>query len=60
MVTPNGNPIPVLFSGLTPTLAGLYQINFQIPTTFAAGNYALGVSQNGVTANQTMLAVKTQ
>jgi uncharacterized protein (TIGR03437 family) len=59
-LTLNGNSIPVLFAGLTPTLVGLYQINFQIPAALTAGNYTLAVSENGVAANQTTLAVKTQ
>ena len=28
-----GNPAAVAFAGLTPTLAGLYQVNIQVPTT---------------------------
>ena len=33
-----GVSAPVLFSGLTPTLAGLYQINIQVPTGVTPGN----------------------
>ncbi len=54
----NGLSIPVAFAGLTPTLAGLYQINFQVPQTLASGTYNLAVSQNGVASNTSVLTVK--
>jgi uncharacterized protein (TIGR03437 family) len=53
----NSNPVPLLFAGLTPGLVGLYQINFQVPTTLANGNYTLAINQNGVTSNSTLLPV---
>ena len=36
--TLGGIAAPVLFSGLTPTFAGLYQVNIQVPDTVAKGN----------------------
>jgi uncharacterized protein (TIGR03437 family) len=58
VLTVNGTQIPVLFAGLTPTLVGLYQINFQIPQTFITGEYTLLISQNGTVSNQTILSVQ--
>ena len=57
ILTLNGNQIPVLFAGLTPTLVGLYQINFQVPQTLVTGEYPLLISQNGTVSNQTILSV---
>jgi uncharacterized protein (TIGR03437 family) len=40
----NGTTSPTpAFVGLAPGLAGLYQINFQIPSGLAAGTYLLGI-----------------
>jgi uncharacterized protein (TIGR03437 family) len=36
--TLGGANLPVLFSGLTPTFAGLYQVNVQVPTGVTAGS----------------------
>ncbi|HWD97779.1 MAG TPA: hypothetical protein VG345_02020 [Bryobacteraceae bacterium] len=36
-------PAPMPFIGLAPALAGLYQINFQIPSGLASGTYLLGI-----------------
>ena len=58
VVTMNGNSIPVLFAGLTPTLVGLYQINFQIPDNLPNGSYELLISQSGTVSNKTIIAVQ--
>jgi uncharacterized protein (TIGR03437 family) len=57
VLTLNGNPISLLFAGLTPGLVGLYQINFQVPPSLAAGNYALQLTQSGTASNSTVLQV---
>jgi uncharacterized protein (TIGR03437 family) len=58
VLTLNGTQIPILFAGLTPTLVGLYQINFQVPQTFTTAEYQLLISQNGTVSNQTILSVQ--
>ena len=57
-LTLNGAQVPVLFQGLTPTLVGLYQIDFQVPRTLANGNYTLSIAQSGTVSNNTALPVK--
>jgi uncharacterized protein (TIGR03437 family) len=47
-----------VFVGLTPTLAGLYQIDFQVPQPLANGNYTLSIAQSGTASNNTVLPVK--
>jgi len=39
-----GNSANVLFAGLAPTLAGLYQVNVTIPSTLSAGDYTLDIA----------------
>lgn len=39
-----GEPAVVSFAGLAPTLAGLYQINLEVPAGAAAGDLALDIS----------------
>ena len=47
-ITLNGAPVSnVYFSGLTPTLAGLYQIDLQIPANAPNGDLTLVVNQPG-------------
>jgi hypothetical protein len=58
VLTMNGKPVPVLFSGLTPSLVGLYQINLQVPADLTDGPYDIVVSQSGVVSNTTTLPVK--
>ena len=40
----DGTAAPVLFAGLAPSLAGLYQINVTIPATITAGDHFLDIS----------------
>jgi uncharacterized protein (TIGR03437 family) len=40
----DGNSATVVFAGLAPTLAGLYQINVTIPSATTAGDHALDIS----------------
>jgi large repetitive protein len=56
-VTVDSLPSKVIFAGLTPNFVGLYQIDFQVPTGIHTGNVVVTVSQNGVDANPTLLAV---
>jgi uncharacterized protein (TIGR03437 family) len=46
-----------VFAGLTPGLAGLYQINFQVPAGTPTGDADVVVSQGTVFANTTKLPV---
>lgn len=46
------------FSGLTPGLVGLYQINVVIPNTVASGNQPMYFTVNGVQSNTVQLAVQ--
>ena len=52
-----GESAPVLFSGLTPGLVGLYQVNFQVPADAASGDLMLVVTENGYVSNTSLLTV---
>jgi adhesin/invasin len=56
-LTINGEQALVSFAGLTPGLAGLYQINFQVPAGAVNGDLPLVVMQNGIAANGATLTV---
>ena len=56
-VTIGSQPATVAFAGLTPGFVGLYQINFQVPTSASSGDLEVDVTQNGVAANPTILPV---
>jgi uncharacterized protein (TIGR03437 family) len=46
-VTVGGIPVPVLFSGISPGFAGLYQINFQVPKGATGDDVPVTVSVGG-------------
>jgi len=56
-VTVDSLPSNVAFAGLTPGFVGLYQIDFQVPTGVTTGEVVVTVSQGGIAANPTLLAV---
>jgi uncharacterized protein (TIGR03437 family) len=59
-LTLNGVPIPaanILFAGLTPTLVGLYQIDFQVPANAPNGDLPLVLTQTSGLSNSTILPV---
>ncbi len=57
LVMVGGRIANVVFAGLTPGLAGLYQINFQVPVGTPPGDADVVVSQGTVFANTTKLPV---
>jgi uncharacterized protein (TIGR03437 family) len=54
----NGMPSPLLFAGLTPTLVGLYQIDFQIPPDTANGDLMVAISQDLFVSNSAIMPVQ--
>jgi uncharacterized protein (TIGR03437 family) len=46
------------YAGLTPGIAGLYQVNFTIPVGFTAGTYQLRLSAAGVSSTPVSLVVE--
>lgn len=57
VVTVDSQQSNVYFAGLTPGFVGLYQIDFQVPTGVHTGDVVVTVTQNGIEANPTLLAV---
>jgi uncharacterized protein (TIGR03437 family) len=57
VVTVDSLPSSVYFAGLTPGFVGLYQIDFLVPTGVHTGDVVVTVTQNGIAANPTLLAV---
>jgi uncharacterized protein (TIGR03437 family) len=57
VVTVHGQKAKVTSAGLAPGGVGLYQINFQVPSTAPNGALDLIVTQNGVAGNTTKLTV---
>lgn len=58
-VTFGGFAAPVLFSGLTPGLVGLWQLNVQIPNGVPSGaSVEVDVSLSGRTANRVTIAIE--
>jgi uncharacterized protein (TIGR03437 family) len=57
-ITLNGEAVTVIaFSGLTPTLAGLYQIDLQVPADAPNGDLTLVVNQPGFPGTPVILPV---
>jgi uncharacterized protein (TIGR03437 family) len=57
-LTLGGAPVTnILYAGLTPTLVGLYQINFQVPSGVANGDLQLILKQNSGVSNSAILPV---
>ena len=56
-MTVGGMDAPVAFAGLTPGLAGLFQIDFFVPTTAPSGDLDVVVTQNSIPSNTLKLPV---
>jgi uncharacterized protein (TIGR03437 family) len=56
VITVNGINAQVLFAGFSPGFAGLYQVDFVVPS-LTSGNWTVLINQNGVAANTTTLPV---
>ena len=58
-VTIGGLPVTVLFSGLTPGIAGLYVVDVQIPSTVGIGNaIPITLTIAGVVSNTVTVAIQ--
>jgi minor extracellular serine protease Vpr len=57
-VTIGGASANVTFSGLAPGFPGLYQVNFQVPSSIQAGNQPITVSIGGVSSPALTLPVQ--
>jgi uncharacterized protein (TIGR03437 family) len=53
-----GLPAPVLYAGVAPGYAGLYQINAQIPIGTPSGPQPLQIIQNGAASNTVTVTVQ--
>ena len=58
VVTIGGQPAQVAFSGLTPGLPGLYQINVTVPTNIGTGNQPVTLAIGGATAKASGITVQ--
>lgn len=56
-ITLNSEPVSFLFSGLTPGLAGLYQIDLQVPSDAPDGDLTLVINQPGFQGTSVILPV---
>jgi uncharacterized protein (TIGR03437 family) len=58
VVTIGGQPAQVQFSGLVPSLPGLYQLNVTVPSGVAAGTQNMTVAIGGVTSPSATIPVQ--
>ncbi len=54
----NNLPAPVRFSGLAPDFVGLYQVNVEVPSGLAPGEYSVVLNIGGVSSNTVTIAVR--
>jgi uncharacterized protein (TIGR03437 family) len=52
-LTLGGMPVQVLYAGVSPGYAGLYQVNFTVPSGLSAGNQPLVLKVDGVSTSLT-------
>jgi uncharacterized protein (TIGR03437 family) len=57
-VTIAGITATVIYAGLAPGFAGLYQVNAEVPTGVPAGDQPLQISANGVTSNAVTIPIR--
>lgn len=57
-VTLGGAPCEVLFAGLAPDLAGVYQVNFRAPATLSTANSDLVVTAGNVSSRPARVAIQ--
>ena len=55
-----GTPVMVLFSGLAPGFAGLYQIDFQVPTGITGDDIPVAVSISGSPTDTRTIAIQAR
>ena len=58
-VNVDGLPATVSYAGLAPQLAGLYQINFVVPTGASSGEVTLGIAGPDSYSSESIIAVGT-
>jgi uncharacterized protein (TIGR03437 family) len=58
VVTIGGHTATVSFSGLTPTLPGLYQLNVVVPPDLTAGTWPISVTIGGKSSPSASLPVQ--
>jgi uncharacterized protein (TIGR03437 family) len=56
-VTLDGTAVNIGYAGLSPGWIGLYQINFQVPSSARTGDLPLVIIQNDTAANTATLPV---
>ena len=50
IVTFGGQPVQVIYAGLAPFIAGVYQLNIAVPANILSGNQSISIQVNGVTS----------